>query len=105
MSSSLSPSGVAEYGFVDDPNTGMVGPLFTSNQQRQIDPSVFLDPSGADIPGVPSDLGNYVFFHSHPNKTPPSPIDTGDKATEEYFGFTILVIDKRNTADCYDGER
>ena len=104
MRSSLSPNGVSEYGFVDDPSAGAVGPLFTSNQQRQIDPSVFLGPSGAPIPGVPSSLGSYVFFHSHPNNVPPSPIDPGDRATADYFGFTIVAVDKSNTADCYDGE-
>ncbi|BBF79586.1 RHS repeat-associated core domain-containing protein [Asticcacaulis excentricus] len=92
--------GIVEYGFITDADTGLIGPLFTSGDRRKISNSAVRSPSGAPVAAVRSNFSNWVYTHSHPNNNPPSPLSSGDRKNAEFFGWTVIAVDKSFTVHC-----
>jgi RHS repeat-associated protein len=97
-------SGTAEFGFfVGDAMFGSnwIGPTFTSGFQSIMDG----DQIKSYRPlGIANLLTGYwprsVFIHTHPNNTPPSPVDDKDIQAAEQQGMVIVAIDKGGNVTC-----
>lgn len=100
-SSLYGPGGVAEYGFLTDTTSGVIGPLFSSGHIDRISGHAVRGTTGAPILHIPgSSSRDQLYTHFHPGRTP-SQISPGDRTNADYYGWTIAMVDSAFNMDCY----